>query len=150
MTTPDFLTAAGNGQDRQRLMNSTWTHHIKTPFSQGWRVGNLVFTGGQLSADEHGNVVGEGDIETQTRNVFQSLTNVLAEAGATWEDVVKVNTNYCFGGSGEEVKANWEAMTRVRMEFLPEEGPAGTGVRVAGLMYEGFLIEAEAIAVLRN
>ncbi|MCV7229426.1 RidA family protein [Mycolicibacterium komossense] len=150
MSTTDLATAVGDGTDRQRLMNSTWTHHIKTPFSQGWRVGNLVFTGGQLSSDEHGNVVGVGDIEIQTRNVFQSLTSVLAEAGATWDDVVKVNTYYCFDGSGDEVRANWEAMTRVRMEFLPDEGPAGTGVRVAGLMYDGFLIEAEAIAVLRG
>lgn len=150
MSTSDFAVAVAGGVDRQRLMNSTWTHHIKTPFSQGWRVGNLVFTGGQLSSDAHGNVIGEGDIEVQTRNVFQSLTNVLTEAGATWDDVVKVNTYYCFDGEGEEVKDNWEKMTRVRMEFLPDEGPAGTGVRVAGLMYDGFLIEAEAIAVIRS
>ena len=64
MTTPDFLTAAGNGQDRQRLMNSTWTHHIKTPFSQGWRVGNLVFTGGQLSADESKKFIREAQSAT--------------------------------------------------------------------------------------
>jgi len=138
----------GDGTDRQRLMNSTWTHHIPTPFAQGWRVGRLVFTGGQLSADENGDVVGAGDIELQTRNVFDSLTAVLHEAGATWDDVVKLNTYYCFDGSGDEVQRNWEAMTRVRMEYLPDEGPAGTGVRVAGLMYDGFLIEVEAIAVI--
>ncbi|BCW86417.1 RidA family protein [Paenarthrobacter ureafaciens] len=140
----------GDGSDRQRLMNATWDWHMPTPFSQGWRIGNLVFTGGQLSADENGNVVGEGDIETQTRNVFTSLTQVLAEAGATWDDVVKLNTYYCFEGTGPEVQEYWEKMTRVRMEFLPEEGPAGTGVRVSGLMYDGFLIEVEAIAVLRQ
>lgn len=140
----------GDGSDRQRLMNATWDWHMSTPFSQGWRIGNLVFTGGQLSADENGNVVGEGDIEVQTRNVFTSLTQVLAEAGATWDDVVKLNTYYCFEGTGPEVQEYWEKMTRVRMEFLPEEGPAGTGVRVSGLMYDGFLIEVEAIAVLRQ
>ncbi|WP_197481938.1 RidA family protein [Rhodococcus sp. D-6] len=150
MTTTDIAALVGDGTDRQRLMASTWTHHIPTPFAQGWRVGNLVFTGGQLSSDENGNVIGEGDIEVQTRNVFNSLTSVLAEAGATWDDVVKLNTYYCFEGSGEEVRENWEKMTRVRMEFLPENGPAGTGVRVAGLMYDGFLIEVEAIAVIRS
>ena len=98
----------GNGNDRQRLMNATWDWHIPTPFSQGWRIGNLVFTGGQLSADEHGNVVGEGDIELQTRNVFISLTQVLEEAGATWDDVIKLNTYYCFNGTGAEVQDFWE------------------------------------------
>jgi 2-iminobutanoate/2-iminopropanoate deaminase len=143
-------TQTVDGTDRQRLMNSGWDWHMPTPFSQGWRVGNLIFTGGQLSADEHGNVVGEGDIELQTRNVFTALTNVLAEAGATWNDVVKLNTYYCFDGTGEEVQAFWEKMTRVRMEFLPSPGPAGTGVRVNGLMYDGFLIEAEATAILHT
>jgi enamine deaminase RidA (YjgF/YER057c/UK114 family) len=39
-------------------------------------------------------------------------------------------------------------MTAVRMEFLPDPGPCGTGVRVDGLMYPDLLIEVEAIAVL--
>lgn len=146
----ELAHAVGDGTDRQRLMDATWDWHMPTPFSQGWRVGNLVFVGGQLSSDEHGNVVGEGDIELQTRNVFESITRILREAGATWEDVVKLNTYYCFDGTGAEVKEFWEKMTRVRMEFLPNPGPAGTGVRVNGLMYDGFLIEVEAIAVLRG
>ena len=45
---------------------------------------NLLFVGGQISADEHGQTVGVGDIEVQTRNVFQNITTVLEEAGADW------------------------------------------------------------------
>jgi 2-iminobutanoate/2-iminopropanoate deaminase len=134
---------------RQRLMpEGSWDWHVPTPFSQGWRVGELVFVGGQLSADEHGNVVGEGDIEVQTRNVFEAVTRVLEEGGATWRDVVKLNTYYCCNETGDAVKAFWEKMTRIRLEYLPTPGPAGTAVRVAGLMYDGFLIEVEAIAVV--
>lgn len=134
---------------RQRLMpEGSWDWHVPTPFSQGWRVGQLVFVGGQLSADEHGNVVGEGDIEVQTRNVFEAVTRVLEEGGATWGDVVKLNTYYCCNETGDAVKAFWERMTRIRLEYLPTPGPVGTAVRVAGLMYEGFLIEVEAIAVI--
>jgi enamine deaminase RidA (YjgF/YER057c/UK114 family) len=39
-------------------------------------------------------------------------------------------------------------MTRIRLEFLADPGPAATAVRVAGLVYDGLLIEAEAIAYL--
>ena len=39
-------------------------------------------------------------------------------------------------------------MTRIRLQYLPDPGPCGTAVRVSGLMYDGFLIEAEAIAVI--
>ena len=41
-----------------------------------------------------------------------------------------------------------EHMTRVRMEYLVDPGPAATAVRVDGLVYPGLLIEAEAIAVV--
>jgi enamine deaminase RidA (YjgF/YER057c/UK114 family) len=138
-----------SGASRQRIMPAGhWNWHVPTPFSQGWRVGDLVIVGGQLSADEQGNVVGVGDIEVQTRNVFDNVTRVLEEAGATWRDVVKLNTYYCCDETGDAVQRFWEKMTRIRLEYLPDPGPAGTAVRVAGLMYDGFLIEVEAMAVV--
>src|SRR5262249_50088654 len=96
----------------------------------------------------NGEVVGRGDIEVQTRNVFDNVTCVLREAGATWEDVVKLNTYYCCNDTGDAVREFWEKMTSVRLEYIPDPGPCGTAVRVEGLMYDGFLIEVEAIAVI--
>lgn len=120
---------------------------MPTPWSQGWRVENMVFVGGQLSAGEHGNVVGAGDIEVQTRNVFDNVTTVLTGAGVTWNDVVRVNTFYCFDGTGGGVRQYWEKMTRIRLEYLPDPGPVGTAVRVNGLMFDGFLVEVDVIAI---
>jgi 2-iminobutanoate/2-iminopropanoate deaminase len=135
--------------ERQRLMpKGHWDWHVPVPFSQGWRVGNLVFVGGQLSADEHGRVVGAGDIELQTRNVFEAITRVLREAGAEWKDVVKLNTFYRFKGDGPAVTEFWEKMTKIRMEYLADPGPCGTAVRVEGFMYDGFMVEVECIAVV--
>lgn len=125
-----------------------WGWSMPVPMSQGWRVGNLIFVGGQMSADGHGNVLGSGDIVTQTRNVFSNIGKVLAEAGADWSHVVKLNTYYVFDGPPDAVKQFWEDMTRVRMEFLVPPGPAATAVRVAGLIYADALIEADVVAVL--
>jgi enamine deaminase RidA (YjgF/YER057c/UK114 family) len=125
-----------------------WDWNIPVPLSQGWLVENLLFVGGQISADEHGQTVGVGDIEVQTRNVFQNITTVLEEAGADWTNVVKLNTYYVFDGERDELTEYWERMTRVRMEFLPDPGPAATAVRVAGLIYPDLLIEAEVIAIV--
>lgn len=137
------------GAARRRLMPAGhWDWHVPTPFSQGWRVGPLVFVGGQLSLDENGVVIGTGDIEVQTRNVFENVGKVLADAGATWDDVVKINTYYVYDGDPAAAQEFWARMTAVRMEFLPDPGPCGTGVRVEGLMYPDLLIEVEAIAVL--
>lgn len=135
--------------DKQRLMPAGhWNWSMPVPFSQGWRVGDLVFIGGQISADGQGRTIGAGNIEVQTRNVFNNIRRVLREAGGEMSDIVKINTFYVFDGKGEELTAFWERMTRVRMEFFEEPGPCGTGVRVAGLAYPDLLIEVEAIAVL--
>ena len=119
---------------------------MKTPFSQGWKVGPFILVGGQLSAGSDGSVIGVDDIEVQTRNVFESIARVLREGGASWKDVIKLNTYYVDRGPETEAQAYWEKMTRVRLEFLADPGPAATAIRVAGLMYPDFLIEAEAIA----
>ena len=143
-------SADSNGPERFRIQpEGHWDWHVRTPFSQGWRVGSLLFSGGQLSADSLGNVVGTGDIEVQTRNVYENITRVLHEGGATWNDVVKLNTYYVFDGDETEAVAFWEKMTRIRLEYIPDPGPGATAVRVAGLMYPGFLIEADVIAVVR-
>ena len=68
--------------------------------------------------------------------------------GRSYDTVVKMNTYYCFDGTGAEVQEFWEKMTRVRLKYLPDPGPVGTAIRVAGLMYDGFLIEVDVIAVI--
>ena len=99
----------------QRLMpKGHWDWTMPVPFSQGWRCGDFIFVGGQIFADATGRTIGAGDIETQTRNVFQSIRAVLNEAGADIDDIVKFNTFYCFEGSGDVIREYWEAMTRVR------------------------------------
>lgn len=127
-----------------------WDWSMPVSFSQGWKVGNLVFVGGQVAFDENRNIIGEGDIEAQTHAVFQNIRKVLSEVGADMEDIVKFNTYYKFDGVGDEVNSFWQKMTDVRLEYLPEPGPVGTAIRVEGFGTEGLLIEVDAIAVVNN
>jgi 2-iminobutanoate/2-iminopropanoate deaminase len=138
----------GNSLTKVRIHpeNHSWGWTIPTLFSQGWKVGNWVFVGGQVSADRSGNVVGIGDIETQTRNVFENIRNVLRSIDADMKDIVKLNTYYVFRGGEDELTPFWEKMTRIRMEYLGDPGPASTAVQVPGFGWPGLLIEAEAIA----
>lgn len=134
-------------QVAQRLMPAGhWDWSIPVPFSQGWRCGDFIFVGGQISADEHGVTIGAGDIEVQTRNVFENVKKVLNEAGADMADIVKFNTFYAFEGEGDEIREFWEKMTMVRLEYFKEPGPVGTAIRCAGFAYPDLLIEVEAIA----
>ena len=135
------------GKDKQRLMPANhWDWSIPVPMSQGWRVGDYIFVGGQVSADSKGRAIGAGDIATQTRNTFEYIRAVLKEAGADLDSIVRLNTYYDYDGEGQALQDFWEAMTRVRMDYLADPGPVGTAVRVNGLGYQDLLIEIEAIA----
>jgi enamine deaminase RidA (YjgF/YER057c/UK114 family) len=127
-----------------------WDWSIPVPLSQGWKVGDLIFLGGQISSDSRGRTIGKGDIAAQTRNVFRFMNRVLEEGGATMSDLVKLNTYYQFAGEGRAVTEFWEAMTRVRMEHIADPGPAATAVRVAGFAFEDLLIEIEGIAAIKS
>ena len=49
--------------------------------------GKIVHLKGQVSLDEQGNVVGEGDIEAQVEQVFENIRNVLSSFGGRMEDI---------------------------------------------------------------
>ena len=77
-----------------------WYWSMPVPFSQGWKVGKMIFVGGQISADEHGTPIAPFDIEEQTRNVFENVRTVLREVGADMKDIVKLNTYYVDDSEG--------------------------------------------------
>jgi reactive intermediate/imine deaminase len=105
--------------------------------------GRLVFCAGAVAFDAEGEVVGEGDIVAQTRQVMENLSAALEAAGATFADVVKV-TNYVTDAS------QWPQVLPVRAEYIPEPFPASTFVEVSALMFPELLIEIEAVAVVHD
>lgn len=115
-------------------------------FTQGWAKGPLIFIGGQISADNNAQAVGD-DMEAQTRNVFQFIRNVLAEGNYTEADVQKLYIYFHAEGDWEEIAATRETIARVQREFYPDPGPVVTAIRVAGFAFENLLIEIEAFGV---
>ena len=111
--------------------------------SQGVEVpaGKMVFVSGQVARDLDGSVAGVGDITTQTRKVLQNMQSVLAESGATMDDVVKVTVFVT------NLEQHFAAIHKVRGEFFKSDYPASTMVEVKSLVHEDMLIEIEAIAV---
>ena len=120
------------------------TNRVAKPFgifSQGVKVGNLVFVSGQIAKNAKGEVVGKGDIRAQTRQCIENLKAVLKAGGATLENVVKVTV---FVTDMEHLKAVHE----VRAEYFKEKYPASTLVEVSRLTDQDCMIEIEAIAVI--
>jgi 2-iminobutanoate/2-iminopropanoate deaminase len=104
--------------------------------------GPLVFVSGVVPVDENGSLVGGDDVVAQTRRVFENLGAVLAAAGATFADVVKV-TVFLTDVDDRPL------INTVRQEAFGPARPASTLVGVSGLAVPGAKIEVEAIALAR-
>ncbi len=58
-------------------------------YSQAVRVDNTIYVSGQVSHDDKGNIVGRGDIEMQVRQAYANIEKVLAQYGATMDNIVE-------------------------------------------------------------
>ena len=110
------------------------------PYAQANIIGDLVITSGQIPIDPAtGNLV-EGDIEAQTKQVFENLKAVLEAAGSGLDKIVKTT---CFMDN----MTDFATMNEVYASFFSGDYPSRSAVEVAKLP-KGALIEIEAIAYL--
>jgi len=106
--------------------------------------GRTVYIAGQIALDKDGNVVGKGDFRAQATQVLENVKAALAAAGATFADVVKMNT-YIVNLSADVLPV----VREVRAQYFPSENlPASTLVGVTALAFPDLLIEVEVIAVV--
>jgi enamine deaminase RidA (YjgF/YER057c/UK114 family) len=99
-----------------------------------------VYISGQLGTGRDGNVV--GDFRAQAEQVFKNLTAALAAVGATFKDVVKVNSYVA------DIK-DMAILRDVRAPYLNAAAlPASTSIAVTAFARPGALLEVEAVAVL--
>lgn len=109
------------------------------PYSQAVKVGQLLFTSGQIALLPDGSFV-EGGIVAETEQVFRNLEAILAEAGATLADVIKATV--FLQDMGEFAEVN-----RIYAESFGDHKPARSTVEVAKLPRSA-RVEIEVIAVL--
>lgn len=108
------------------------------PYSQAVRVGNLVFTAGQVGLVPGTKEFAGPDIASQTRQVLKNIQGILEAAGSGMTHVVKTTVFL------QDI-AEWPAMNTVYAEFFPENPPARSAVQVAALPL-GAKVEIEVVA----
>jgi reactive intermediate/imine deaminase len=121
-----------------------WTWQDAAGFSQAWRVegaSTVVFVSGQAPVSADGQLVGEGDFDTQVRQVFENLRTVLEEAGLGFDAIVKLTVFLTD-------MTRLRDYTRIKGEFFSGDQPASTAVGVTALARPEMMVEVEAIAVL--
>ena len=110
------------------------------PYSQAVRIGDLIYTAGQIPlVPEIGQLI-EGGIEAQTRQVMQNLQNVLEAAGSSLSNVVKTTIFVT------DIK-DFAVVNAVYGDFFQENPPARSTVQVAALPL-GANIEIEVVATV--
>ena len=107
--------------------------------------GTVLWVAGQVAQNAKGEVVGKGDLKTQVNQAWENVKAALAAGGATFKDVVKINTyvvNY--------QPSMRDDLREARLRFMgTAEPPAATLVGVQSLATADWLVEIEAVAVIR-
>ena len=112
------------------------------PYSQGVKVGNFLFTAGQIPIHPKSGEIEEGDIRTQTERVMENLKGVLEGTGRKLEDIVKTTVYLTdLNDFGE--------MNEVYGRYFQKDPPARSTVEVRNLP-KGVKVEIEAIAFITS
>lgn len=126
--------------ERRRISSGTeWEQLVG--FSRAIRVDRFIAVSGTTATDEHGQVVGAGDVAAQTDYTLRKIERALQEAGATLADVVRTRI-YVLNAD------DWEAVGRVHGQFFGAIRPANTLVEVSRLVGDEYLVEIEADAII--
>jgi 2-iminobutanoate/2-iminopropanoate deaminase len=104
--------------------------------------GRLVFISGMVAKRADGSVAGPGDIEAQTRQVCENVKAAIEEAGGTMDDICRVDVYV-------RNMEHFDKIHKVRREFFKEPAPASTMVEVTKFTSPDWLIEMNAIAVVK-
>ena len=124
--------------EKKIITNSNKIPTAIGPYSPAVKMGNILFTSGQLPIDPNtGNIV-EGDIQIQTKQVLENLITILELYSITLESVVK--TTVFLKDMNDFPKFN-----QIYMGYFREKYPARSCVEVSCLP-KNSNIEMEAIA----
>lgn len=111
-------------------------------YTDAVRYGDLLFVSGVAPTDEKSRLVGEGNVVTQARQVFQNMKKILEAAGTGFDRVLKVTVYLT--DVADRTKIN-----PVRQEFFGASKPASTLIGVNELAIPGMKVEVEAVVALR-
>lgn len=113
------------------------------PYSQAVLAGNTLYCSGNIAIDpKTGEIVGDGDVQEETRQVLKNMNAVLEKAGASPSNVVRCTV---FLDNLE----NFAAVNKIYAEYFKDSAvaPSRSCVQAAALP-KGVQVEIDCIAVI--
>ncbi len=122
-----------------KSLNMAWEQEYG--YSQAVKVGDTIYISGQVSHDDEGNVLGDGDMEVQMRAAYANVGKVLAQYGASMENVVDEILFVT------EMDSAFDARVKMKDEvFDGVPVVASTIVQIQSLAFPLLMIEIRCIA----
>ena len=110
-------------------------------YSQAVKAGDTIYLSGQVSHDDEGNVLGIGDMEVQMRQGYANIQKVLAQYGATMDNLVQEHLFVT------DMEAAFAAAVKIRREvFSGFPTVASTIVQIQRLAFPELMIEISCTA----
>jgi 2-iminobutanoate/2-iminopropanoate deaminase len=110
------------------------SHYTDGVVADGW-----IWISGMLAVDASGALIGGDDVVAQAERVHENIGAVLAKAGASFDNVVKITVYLRRIGDRA-------AVNTVRRKFFGESRPASTLVEVSAFVLPDALVEIDAVA----
>ena len=108
------------------------------PYSQAIRIGDFLYTSGQIALDPESGMFLSGEIEEETEQTLKNISAILQAGGVNFENVIKT-TVYLSDLN------DFTRMNQVYEKYFSKNKPARACVQVAALP-KGAKIEIDAIA----
>jgi len=122
-----------------KSLNMPWEKEYG--YSQAVKVGDTIYLSGQVSHDDKGNVLGEGNMEVQMRAAYANIEKVLAQYGATMDNVVDEMLFVT------DMDAAFAARVKMKQEVFSGSPVLGsTIVQIQRLAFPQLMIEIRCIA----
>lgn len=123
----------------REIISTTKAPSAIGPYSQGVKVGNMIYTSGQIPVNpETGEL--EMDIKKATKRSMENVKAILEEAGTTLENIIKTTIFL-------KDMNDFALVNEVYASFFKENPPSRSCVEVARLPKDA-VIEIEAIATV--
>jgi enamine deaminase RidA (YjgF/YER057c/UK114 family) len=127
------------------VFNPDSVHSTGGAYSHAVKLGNLLFVAGQVAQNKAGEIVGKDDALAQATQIFENLKDVLESCGSSMELVGKLTV---YTTSLEYRPAIAEARKKA-YEGIAHR-PASTFVVISSLATPDYLVEIEAIALVKE
>jgi len=117
-------------------------------FAPARRAGDFVYISGVIAGPYGGSERDAAALTEQTRRAFRSIEQMLKASGATFADVVMINTFHVWDGPGFKGTRDeqFAAFAKAKDEFMSAPHPAWTAVGTTGLLADDGVVEIQMIA----